>query len=227
MRPLCIVSDHIAGNVGGLTPTARFGRSTGRYRTSRFAARRKAGPGPGLHPPMPCDSGIPDYRGPNGLWLRDPEAEKLVTYEHYMGDAEIRRRARQMRRESQASQAEPNAAHRAVAELEKSGTPVRVITQNVDGCTSSPECPHARSSNCTGPRGASCAPDVMRAGPWRAPSPRSTPRRPARHRQRRADAVVRSPSAPPCRSCWADHARTAVKCSDLKHCSRDCSRAAR
>ncbi|MEU3957332.1 Sir2 family NAD-dependent protein deacetylase, partial [Streptomyces achromogenes] len=32
------------------------------------------------------DSGIPDYRGPNGLWRRDPEAEKLVTYEHYMAD---------------------------------------------------------------------------------------------------------------------------------------------
>ncbi|MDT0462985.1 SIR2 family NAD-dependent protein deacylase [Streptomyces gibsoniae] len=79
------------------------------------------------------DSGIPDYRGPNGLWRRDPEAEKLVTYEYYMGDPEIRRRSWQMRRGNRALQAEPNAAHRAVAELEKSGVPVRVITQNVDG----------------------------------------------------------------------------------------------
>lgn len=39
------------------------------------------------------DSGIPDYRGPNGLWRRDPEAEKLVTYDAYMGDPEIRRRS--------------------------------------------------------------------------------------------------------------------------------------
>ena len=38
------------------------------------------------------DSGIPDYRGPKGLWRADPEAEKLVTYEYYMGDPEIRRR---------------------------------------------------------------------------------------------------------------------------------------
>ncbi|MEU2063200.1 Sir2 family NAD-dependent protein deacetylase [Streptomyces sp. NPDC013455] len=79
------------------------------------------------------DSGIPDYRGPNGLWRRDPEAEKLVTYEYYMSDPGIRRRSWQMRRQSQALGAEPNAAHRAVAELERSGVPVRVLTQNVDG----------------------------------------------------------------------------------------------
>jgi NAD-dependent deacetylase len=80
------------------------------------------------------DSGIPDYRGPNGLWQRDPEAQKLVTYEYYMGDPEIRRRSWQMRRKNRTLQAEPNAAHLAVAELERAGVPVRVITQNVDGC---------------------------------------------------------------------------------------------
>ncbi|WP_306187918.1 MULTISPECIES: Sir2 family NAD-dependent protein deacetylase [unclassified Streptomyces] len=79
------------------------------------------------------DSGIPDYRGPNGLWRRDPEAEKLVTYDYYMSDPEIRRRSWQMRRRTHTLRAEPNAAHRAVAELERSGVPVRVITQNVDG----------------------------------------------------------------------------------------------
>ncbi|MFD5492144.1 SIR2 family NAD-dependent protein deacylase [Streptomyces sp. GDS52] len=79
------------------------------------------------------DSGIPDYRGPNGLWRRDPEAEKLVTYAYYMGDPDIRRRSWRMRRKNRALAAEPNAAHRAVAELERSGVPVRVITQNVDG----------------------------------------------------------------------------------------------
>lgn len=79
------------------------------------------------------DSGIPDYRGPNGLWRKDPEAEKLVTYDYYMADPEIRRRSWQMRRTSSTWSAEPNAAHRAVAELERSGVPVRVITQNVDG----------------------------------------------------------------------------------------------
>ncbi|MGX9884930.1 SIR2 family NAD-dependent protein deacylase [Streptomyces sp. NPDC002276] len=79
------------------------------------------------------DSGIPDYRGPNGLWRRDPEAEKLVTYEYYMGDPEIRRRSWQLRRDNRALGAEPNAAHRAIVELEKAGVPVRVITQNIDG----------------------------------------------------------------------------------------------
>ncbi|WP_267242382.1 SIR2 family NAD-dependent protein deacylase [Streptomyces sp. PR69] len=83
---------------------------------------------------LSTDSGIPDYRGPQGLWRRDPEAEKLVTYDCYMADPEIRRRSWLMRRESAAWRAEPNAAHRAVAELERQpGVSLRVITQNVDG----------------------------------------------------------------------------------------------
>ncbi|MER5969133.1 Sir2 family NAD-dependent protein deacetylase [Streptomyces sp. NPDC002055] len=79
------------------------------------------------------DSGIPDYRGPNGLWRKDPEAEKLVTYAYYMADPAIRRRSWRMRQDSATLRAQPNAAHLAVAELERSGVPVRVITQNVDG----------------------------------------------------------------------------------------------
>ncbi|MEV5608774.1 Sir2 family NAD-dependent protein deacetylase [Streptomyces sp. NPDC052225] len=79
------------------------------------------------------DSGIPDYRGPDGVWTKDPDAEKLVTYEYYMGDPEIRRRAWQVRRRQRTLTAEPNAAHRAIAELSAAGMAVRVITQNVDG----------------------------------------------------------------------------------------------
>ncbi|MGP4111178.1 SIR2 family NAD-dependent protein deacylase [Streptomyces sp. 4N509B] len=79
------------------------------------------------------DSGIPDYRGPDGLWRRDPEAEKLVTYDFYMNDPEVRRRSWLMRRDSPAFRARPNAAHEAVVRLAESGVPVRVITQNVDG----------------------------------------------------------------------------------------------
>ncbi|MGW1229416.1 SIR2 family NAD-dependent protein deacylase [Streptomyces sp. NPDC002530] len=79
------------------------------------------------------DSGIPDYRGPNGLWRKDPESEKLVQYDLYMADPEIRRRSWLMRRTSATWNAEPNGAHRAVVALERAGVPVRVITQNVDG----------------------------------------------------------------------------------------------
>lgn len=79
------------------------------------------------------DSGIPDYRGPDGVWTRDPEAEKLVTYDFYLADPDIRRRSWQMRRDGAELNARPNAAHRAVAGLEKSGTAVRVLTQNIDG----------------------------------------------------------------------------------------------
>jgi NAD-dependent deacetylase len=80
------------------------------------------------------DSGIPDYRGPNGLWRRDPQAEKLVTYDHYVADPRLRRQAWRMRLENAARDARPNAAHDAVARLERSGAAaVRVITQNVDG----------------------------------------------------------------------------------------------
>ncbi|MEO3974543.1 Sir2 family NAD-dependent protein deacetylase [Streptomyces sp. CAU 1734] len=80
------------------------------------------------------DSGIPDYRGPRGLWRRDPEAEKLATYAYYMADPEIRRRAWRLRRAGEIWNARPNTAHRAVAALDKRpGFAVRVITQNVDG----------------------------------------------------------------------------------------------
>ncbi|WP_028812721.1 SIR2 family NAD-dependent protein deacylase [Streptomyces flavidovirens] len=105
------------------------------------------------------DSGIPDYRGPNGLWRRDPQAEKLVTYDFYMADPEVRRRAWRMRLDSPARRARPNDAHRAITELERSGVPVRVLTQNVDGLHQLAGLParkvlelhgSARSTVCTG-----------------------------------------------------------------------------
>src|SRR6201990_1829296 len=80
------------------------------------------------------DSGIPDYRGPQGLWTLHPEYEKLVTIDYYKTDPAIRRRSWQMRRETYALTPRPNAAHRAVAELDQSGrVALRVITQNIDG----------------------------------------------------------------------------------------------
>jgi NAD-dependent deacetylase len=79
------------------------------------------------------DSGIPDYRGPRGIWTRDPDAEKLVNIDYYMADPEIRIRSWRMRHGTPALSAEPNAAHYAITALHDSGVPVRVITQNIDG----------------------------------------------------------------------------------------------
>ena len=37
------------------------------------------------------DSGIPDFRGPNGVWTKNPAAEKTATLQHYLADPDIRR----------------------------------------------------------------------------------------------------------------------------------------
>ena len=60
------------------------------------------------------DSGIPDFRGPNGLWTKNPAAERASTLSHYLGDAEVRKAAWQTRLHSPAWYAQPNAGHRAL-----------------------------------------------------------------------------------------------------------------
>jgi NAD-dependent deacetylase len=79
------------------------------------------------------DSGIPDFRGPNGVWTRNPAAEKMATIQHYLADPEVRRAAWGNRLNSPAWTAEPNAGHHAIAELERRGKLHALITQNVDG----------------------------------------------------------------------------------------------
>ncbi|MCU1369192.1 MAG: Silent information regulator protein Sir2 [Ilumatobacteraceae bacterium] len=78
------------------------------------------------------DSGIRDFRGPNGLWTLDPAAEKLFTIQNYLADPGIRRRSWLARRENPAWGAEPNAGHLALVELERRGSLRAVITQNID-----------------------------------------------------------------------------------------------
>jgi NAD-dependent deacetylase len=78
------------------------------------------------------DSGIPDFRGPNGLWTRNPLAEKASTLQHYLADPEVRRAAWQNRVANPAWEAQPNAGHRALVELERSGRLHALVTQNID-----------------------------------------------------------------------------------------------
>ncbi|MHB8512001.1 MAG: SIR2 family NAD-dependent protein deacylase [Actinomycetota bacterium] len=79
------------------------------------------------------ESGIPDFRGPNGVWTRDPEAEKLSDIRYYVSDPAIRVRAWKARLEHPAWTAEPNAGHHAIVRLERSGKLHTLVTQNVDG----------------------------------------------------------------------------------------------
>jgi NAD-dependent deacetylase len=79
------------------------------------------------------ESGIPDFRGPDGLWTKvDPED---FTYQKFVGDREVRRRIWHMHETTgfRFDDAEPNAAHRSIAELETLGKLDCIITQNVDG----------------------------------------------------------------------------------------------
>ena len=76
-------------------------------------------------------SGIPDYRDEQGAWKRTPP----VTYQAFVGDRITRRRywARSLVGWPRIAQAQPNAAHRALAALEAQGRCSQLLTQNVDG----------------------------------------------------------------------------------------------
>jgi NAD-dependent deacetylase len=79
------------------------------------------------------ESGIPDFRGPSGVWTKDPKAERLSNIHYYMADPEVRKLAWQARVNSPAWSAEPNAGHRALAALERHGKLHALVTQNIDG----------------------------------------------------------------------------------------------
>ncbi|HVA02137.1 MAG TPA: Sir2 family NAD-dependent protein deacetylase [Acidimicrobiales bacterium] len=79
------------------------------------------------------DSGIRDFRGPNGVWTKDPTAEKMATLQTYMSEPDVRRRAWRNRLESPTWEAKPNAGHRALVDLERRGVLHTLVTQNVDG----------------------------------------------------------------------------------------------
>jgi NAD-dependent deacetylase len=79
------------------------------------------------------DSGIADFRGPQGVWTKNPEAEKMATLQAYVSDPALRARSWQNRLTSPMWSAEPNAGHRALVDLERSGRLDLLVTQNIDG----------------------------------------------------------------------------------------------
>ena len=78
------------------------------------------------------DSGIPDFRGPQGLWTKNPLAEKMSNIHYYLADREVRKLSWQNRMASSAWTAKPNAGHLALVQLEKRKKLHALITQNID-----------------------------------------------------------------------------------------------
>jgi NAD-dependent protein deacetylase/lipoamidase len=79
------------------------------------------------------ESGIPDFRGPQGLWTKNPKAERLSNIQFYMADPEVRKLSWLSRLDHPAWQASPNAGHRALVDLERRGKLHALVTQNIDG----------------------------------------------------------------------------------------------
>ena len=79
------------------------------------------------------DSGIQDFRGPDGLWTRNPAAERTATLSHYMSEPDTRRQAWRNRLDLVSRSVEPNAGHLALVELERRGVLDTLVTQNIDG----------------------------------------------------------------------------------------------
>lgn len=101
-----------------LTPLVRL--AAGRPRVVAFT-------GAGIS----TDSGIPDYRGPNGVWRR----QNPLTIQAFLRDPEIQQGYWERRRTgySVMADAAPNRGHLALAALERAGLLQSLITQNIDG----------------------------------------------------------------------------------------------
>ncbi len=131
------------------------------------------------------ESGIPDFRGPQGLWTQNPKAEKLSDIRYYMADPEVRKLAWQQRVAHPAWKAKPNPGHMALVALERSGRMHALVTQNIDGL-------HQLAGNSPDKvvevHGTMHEVICMRCG-WRGPM------------QATLDRVRAGEEDPPCRSC--------------------------
>ena len=78
------------------------------------------------------DAGIPDFRGPQGVWTKNPKAERMSTLSAYIGDREVRELAWQSRMRSPVWEAQPTRGHHALVELERAGMLHAIVTQNID-----------------------------------------------------------------------------------------------
>jgi NAD-dependent deacetylase len=131
------------------------------------------------------DSGIPDFRGPRGLWTKNPEAEKMATLQVYLADPEVRKRSWRWRLETEENKREPNLGHRALVALERAGRLDTLVTQNVDGLHQAAGSDPARVVEIHGTlREVEC----LSCGE-RAPM------------QRALDRILAGEEDPPCRSC--------------------------
>jgi NAD-dependent deacetylase len=109
----------------------KLDRVTGRSEAARLigaAERITVLTGAGIS----TDSGIPDFRGPQGVWTKNPAAEKASTLTHYLSDPDVRRASWQQRLHSPAWAARPNPGHLALVDLERQGRLVAIVTQNID-----------------------------------------------------------------------------------------------
>ena len=79
------------------------------------------------------DSGISDFRGPNGLWTRNPGAQAMFDIDTYVRDPQVRHMAWANRRSNPTWSAQPNPGHLALTELQRSGRLDALMTQNIDG----------------------------------------------------------------------------------------------
>jgi NAD-dependent deacetylase len=95
----------------------------------RAAARVTVLTGAGIS----TESGIPDFRGPQGVWTRNPGAQALFTLDNYLADPAVRELAWRNRLDHPAWAAQPNAGHLALVALERSGRLRAIVTQNIDG----------------------------------------------------------------------------------------------